>query len=74
MTDQKQLEDVEYLKYLGSMITNDTNVLSKLNRGLSWQKQHSTIRRRLSQLAIWTTFRSGTDEIFETLTGNNKIR
>jgi hypothetical protein len=48
MTDQKQLENVEYLKYLGSMTTNDTNVIAKLNRGLPWQKQHSARRRHFS--------------------------
>jgi len=37
----KQLENVECFKYLGSMLTNDGNVLVKLNPGLPWQKLHS---------------------------------
>jgi hypothetical protein len=37
-------------KYLGSMLTNDGNVLVKLNPVLLWQKLHLT-RRRLCLLA-----------------------
>jgi hypothetical protein len=36
--DQKQLENVEPFKYLGSMLTND--VFVKLNPRLLWQKLH----------------------------------
>jgi len=31
MIEQKQTENVKSLKYLGSMLTNDGNVLVKLN-------------------------------------------
>ena len=52
MIDQKQLENVECFKYLGSMLTNDRNVRVKLNVGLPWEKMSST--RRFSLLANWT--------------------
>ena len=45
MVDKKQLKNVEYFKYLGSMVTNDKNLNVKLNSVLQWQKQHSTRRR-----------------------------
>jgi hypothetical protein len=50
MIGQKQLENVECFKYLGSMLTN---VGVKLNPGLPWQRLHST-RRRLFLPANWT--------------------
>jgi hypothetical protein len=53
MIDQKQLEKVESFQYLGSILTNDGNVLVKLNVGLLWLKLHST-RRGLFYLAHWT--------------------
>jgi hypothetical protein len=53
MIDQKQLENMESFKYLGSMLTNDGNVLVKLNVGLLWQKLQPT-RRGLSLLAHCT--------------------
>jgi len=34
MVEQKQLENVESIKYLGSILTNDRNVLVELNVGL----------------------------------------
>jgi len=46
MIDQKQLENVECFKYLGSILTMMEDVLVKLNVGLLWQKLHS-IRRGL---------------------------
>jgi hypothetical protein len=49
MIDQNQPENVEYLKYLGSMITKD----AKLNPGLPGQKRHSK-KRRIFRLANWT--------------------
>ena len=52
-SNQKQLENVECFKYLGSMLTNDGNVHVKLNPGLPWQKLHSA-RRRLFLPANWT--------------------
>jgi len=36
ITDQKQLENVESFKYFGSMLTNDQDVLVKVNLGLLW--------------------------------------
>ena len=53
--DQKQLENVECFKYLGSMLTNDgiCTVHVKLNPGLPWQKLHSA-RRRIFLPANWT--------------------
>ena len=52
MIDQKQLENVESFKYLGSILTKE-DVLVKLNVGLLWLKLHST-RRGLFLLAHWT--------------------
>jgi hypothetical protein len=52
MIDQKQLENVESFKYLGSNLTNDGNVLVKLNVRLLWLKLHST-RRGLFLLVRW---------------------
>jgi len=51
--DQKQLENVECFKYLGSMLTMMEDVHVKLNPGLPWQKLHSA-RRRLFLPANWT--------------------
>jgi hypothetical protein len=52
MIDQKQLENVEYFNYLGTIqILQGVHV--KLNLELPWQKQHST-RRRIFSPANWT--------------------
>jgi len=45
MTDQKQLDNVEYFNYSGSLTTNDARCTRELQPGLPWQKQHSTRRR-----------------------------
>jgi hypothetical protein len=45
MIVQKQLENVEYFNYMGSMITNDARFTVKLKPGLPWQTKHSTGRR-----------------------------
>ena len=45
MIDQKQLENVECFKYLGSLLTNVQDVHVKLNPELPWQKLHSARRR-----------------------------
>ena len=42
ITDQKELENVEYFNYFGRTITNDARCTVKLNPGLPWQKQQST--------------------------------
>jgi hypothetical protein len=55
MIDQKQLENVECFKYLGSILTNDgrCTVRVKLNLGLPWRKLRSA-GGRLSLPANWT--------------------
>jgi hypothetical protein len=54
MIDKKQLKNVEYFNYLGSMITNESRcTCEKLNPELPWHKQHST-RRRIFSPANWT--------------------
>jgi len=53
MIDQKQLENVESFKYLGSILTNDGRCTCEINVGLVWLKVHST-RRGLFLLAHWT--------------------
>jgi hypothetical protein len=53
MIDQKQLENMESFKYLGSILTMMEDVLVKLSVGLLWLKLHST-RRGLFLLAHWT--------------------
>jgi hypothetical protein len=40
MIFQKQLENLEYFNYIGSMITNGARCTVKLNPELPWQKQH----------------------------------
>jgi hypothetical protein len=45
MTDQKQLENVESFKYLGSILTNDGRCTCEIKSRMLWQKQHSTRRR-----------------------------
>jgi hypothetical protein len=45
--DQKQLENVEYFNYLGSMIKIMQDVHVRLDAEFSWLKQHSTRRRHL---------------------------
>jgi hypothetical protein len=41
--DQKQPENVEYLEYLGSMITNDVRRTREFKFRIAIQKQHSII-------------------------------
>jgi hypothetical protein len=41
---QIQLENVEYLNCLGSMVTNDARCACEIKSGLQWQNQHSTGR------------------------------
>jgi len=53
MTDQKQLENVEYFKYLGSMLASDGRCTCEIKSRLPRQKLHST-RRRLLLPANWT--------------------
>jgi hypothetical protein len=51
--DQKQLENVESFKYLGSILTNDGRYTCEIKRRVVWLKLHST-RRGLFLLAYWT--------------------
>jgi hypothetical protein len=53
MIDQKQLKNVEYLNYLGSMITNDARCTREIKSRIPWQKQQS-IRRKIFSSANWT--------------------
>jgi len=53
MIDQKELQNVESFKYLGSILNMMEDVLVKLNVRLLWLKLHST-RRGLFLLAHWT--------------------
>jgi len=51
MIDQKQLDNMEYFKFLGSMVTN-AHAHVRLNPELPWKKHHPT--RRLFLLLNWT--------------------
>jgi hypothetical protein len=53
MVDQKQLENVEYINYLGSMVINGAKCTCEIKSRMPQQKQHST-RRRLFTQANWT--------------------
>jgi hypothetical protein len=68
MTDQKQLENVEYLNYLGSMITNDARYTRKiksrmamakaafnLKKTLFTSKMYLNSRKKLAKCYIWST-------------------
>jgi hypothetical protein len=52
MVDEKQQQNVEYFKYLGSMITFNAICKSEINPGLPWKK-HLSIRRKLFSLSNW---------------------
>jgi hypothetical protein len=53
LIDQKQLDNMESFKYLGSMLTNDGKCTVKSNPGWILQKLHLT-RTGLFLLAKWT--------------------
>jgi hypothetical protein len=53
MIDQKQLENVESFKYLGSILTNDGRCTCEIKRRIAMDKLHLT-RRGLFLLAHWT--------------------
>jgi hypothetical protein len=44
---QKQLENVEYFKYLGSMITNDARYAREIKSKIAMEKKQHSIGRRL---------------------------
>jgi hypothetical protein len=50
---QKQLEDVESFKYLGSILTNNGRCTCEIKCRIAMAKLHST-RRGLFLLALWT--------------------
>jgi hypothetical protein len=50
MIDKKQLENVEYFNYLGSLITNDARCTSEMKSNLPRLKQHITRRAELFML------------------------
>jgi hypothetical protein len=67
MIDQKQLETVEYFKYLGSMLTNDgrctceiecgltmANAALNKDRALSTSKLDLNLRKKLLKCYIWS--------------------
>jgi hypothetical protein len=53
MVDQKQLEDVEYLNYLGSMITNDARCAREIKSRIAMAKAAFNKKKNLSP-ANWT--------------------
>ena len=53
MIDQKQLENVECFKYLGSMLTNDGRCTREIKSRIVMANLHSA-RRRLFLPANWT--------------------
>jgi len=52
MIDQKQLENVESFKYLGSILTNDGRRTCEIKCRIAMNKLHST-RREFFLLAHW---------------------
>jgi hypothetical protein len=68
MIDQKQLENVEYLNYLGSMITNDARCTREIKsriamakaafnnkKNLFTSKLDLNLRKKLVKCYIWST-------------------
>jgi hypothetical protein len=53
MIYQKQLENMEYFNYLGSMITNEARCTREIKSRIAMAKQHSK-RRRIFSPANWT--------------------
>jgi hypothetical protein len=70
MTDQKQQKNVESFKYLGSILTNNEDVLVKLNpgkaafnkkRALFTSKMDLELRKKLVKCYIWNTASYGAE-------------
>jgi hypothetical protein len=66
MTNVKQVENVEYFKYLGSVIKSDANLLLKRNPGLPRQKQkdssyQKTGLKNLKKEQVYTHTNTHTD-------------
>ena len=53
MIDQKQLENMESFKYLGSMLTNYGRCTCEIKPRIAWQKLYLT-KRAVFLLAHWT--------------------
>jgi hypothetical protein len=53
MIGQKQLENVKYFMYLGSILTNDGRCTREIKSRIAMVKLHSS-RRRLFLLTNWT--------------------
>jgi hypothetical protein len=69
MIDQKQLENVEYFNYLGSMITNDARFTREIKsriamakaafskkKNLFTSKLDVNVRKKLVKCYIWSIF------------------
>jgi hypothetical protein len=54
MIDQKQLENVEYFSYLGSMITNDARCTREIKSRIALAKAAFN-KRRIFSPANWTS-------------------
>ena len=54
MIDQKQLENVECFKYLGSMLTNDGRRTCEIQSRIAMAKAAFNEKRALFLLAHWT--------------------
>ena len=59
MIDKKQLKNIEYFKYLGCMITNDSRCALKLNPGLlpkeAFNKKNTIYDLRSVSLQLYRT-------------------
>ena len=62
MIDQKQLENGECFKYLGSLLTNDGRCTRKIKSRIAWQKLHS-VRSRLIYQQIGLKFEKETNKM-----------
>jgi hypothetical protein len=54
MVDQKQLKNVKYFKYLGSILTNDGRCTCEIKCRIAMAKATFNKKRTLFLLAHWT--------------------
>ena len=54
MIDQKQLENVKYFKYLGSILTNDGRCTCEIKSRITMAKAAFNKKKTLFLLAKWT--------------------
>jgi hypothetical protein len=59
LIDQKQLENLEYFNYLGTMTASDSRYRRKIYTELPWEKQHSTSRNFFSPANCSLNLRKG---------------